>query len=64
MREPTNEGQPVEVWNGFTRSWAAGFRVAETLEHDRVRVRRSSDDVVLPGDVPASSVRPERRPDD
>ena len=61
MREPTNQGQPVEVWNAFTRTWSGGFEVAEVVTDDRVRVRRKADDAVLP-ELEARSVRPRREP--
>ena len=62
MREPTNTGQSVEVWNAFTRTWTPGFEVTGA-DADRVRVRRTSEDVELPGDVAADAVRPRRQPD-
>ena len=61
MREPTDNGQPVEVWNAFTRTWSGGFEVAEVVAGDRVRVRRQADDVVLP-ELEAEAVRPRREP--
>ena len=60
MREPTSTGQRVEVWNAFTKTWATGFEVAEVVDRGRIRVRRRADDVVLPGDVSADAVRPDR----
>ena len=53
-------GTKVEVRTSFDRSWARGFEVVEALGETGYRVRRLSDDVVLPVAVPAENVRRER----
>lgn len=47
----------IEVWCNFTRRWVPGFWL-DGLEPDgSVRIRRGVDQAVLPGPVPATSVR-------
>jgi hypothetical protein len=53
-------GTKVEVRTAFDRSWARGFEVVESLDGTGYRVRRLSDDVVLPVVVQADDVRRER----
>ena len=53
-------GTKVEVRTSFDRSWARGFEVVEALDEAAYRVRRLSDDVVLPVALPADDVRRER----
>ena len=53
-------GTKVEVRTGFDRSWSAGFVVEEPTEGG-YRVRRRSDDEVLPVAIPADDVRRERK---
>jgi len=53
-------GTKVEVRTSFDRSWARGFEVVEALDGTGYRVRRLSDDVVLPVVVQADDVRRER----
>jgi hypothetical protein len=53
-------GTKVEVRTSFDRSWARGFEVVESLDDTAYRVRRLSDDVVLPVVVRADDVRRER----
>ena len=50
----------VEVRTQFDGSWSSGFEVAEVTE-DGYRIRRVSDDSVLPTEFTASEVRKERR---
>ena len=49
----------VEVRSEYA-GWSAGFVVEEVLE-DGYRLRRSSDDSILPGVFPFDAVRRERR---
>ena len=60
MAEGLAPGTKVEVRTSFDRSWARGFEVVEELGAATYRVRRLSDDVVLPVPVPAADVRRER----
>jgi hypothetical protein len=53
-------GTKVEVRNGFDRSWVNGFTIDEVLE-TAYRVRRRSDDELLPVEIPARDVRRERK---
>jgi hypothetical protein len=53
-------GTKVEVRTSFDRSWARGFEVVEALGTAAYRVRRLTDDVVLPVALPADDVRKER----
>jgi hypothetical protein len=54
------EGTPVDVRNRFVGSWSHGFEVAERVQGG-YRVRRLSDDSVLPDIFPSEDVRSERR---
>lgn len=60
MADGLAPGTKVEVRTSFDRSWARGFEVVESLDDAGYRVRRLSDDVVLPVVVPADDVRRER----
>ena len=53
-------GLTVAVRNRFTGGWASGFRIVEACSaaHDAYRVRRLSDDAVLPAAFPAEDLRP------
>jgi hypothetical protein len=53
-------GTKVEVRTRYDRSWSKGFEVVEALGDEAYRVRRLSDDVVLPVALPADDVRKER----
>jgi hypothetical protein len=53
-------GTKVEVRTSYDRTWAKGFEVVEALGTAGYRVRRMTDDVVLPVAVPAADVRRER----
>ena len=53
-------GTPVDVRNRFVGSWSHGFVVAERVAGG-YRVRRLSDDSVLPDVFPSEDVRSERR---
>ena len=53
-------GTKVEVRTGFDRSWAPGFLV-ESVTDDGYRVRRRSDDHVLPVAIAQADVRRERK---
>lgn len=63
-----NESQPgqldvgtrVEVRNDFDGTWSSGFSV-EQFSDGVYRLRRRSDDEVLPGTFSTSDVRRERR---
>jgi hypothetical protein len=54
------EGTRVEVRTGFDGSWSSGF-VVEAHTADGYRLRRRSDDEVLPAALPAEAVRRERK---
>ena len=60
MAEGLAAGTKVEVRTSFDRSWSRGFEVVEAVGPAAYRVRRLSDDVVLPVTVPADDVRRER----
>ena len=53
-------GMRVDVRNRFVGSWSHGFEVAERVENG-YRVRRLSDNTVLPDVFPVDEVRSERR---
>ena len=53
-------GTRVEVRTGFDRSWSSGFEIHEVTD-DGYRVRRRSDDHVLPVAITAGDVRKERK---
>lgn len=52
-------GTRVEVRTGFDRTWVNGFRI-DAVEAAGYRVRRRSDDQVLPVALPFDDVRRER----
>jgi len=54
------QGTRVDVRNRFVGSWSRGFEVAERVA-DGYRVRRLSDNSVLPDVFPSDDVRSERR---
>jgi hypothetical protein len=60
-------GTPVEVRRRFDDRWARGFEIQEVVEADasgagpRYRIRRRSDNAVLPVLFDADDVREERR---
>jgi hypothetical protein len=54
------EGTPVDVRNRFVGSWSHGFEVAERVQGG-YRVRRLSDNSVLPDIFPSEDIRSERR---
>ena len=64
MAEPTervlSEGTRVEVRNRFDSKWNRGFAVAEVVG-DGYRIRRTSDDQLLPSVFTADEVRREAR---
>jgi hypothetical protein len=49
-------GEPVDVWCPSIDNWSGGFAV-ESNDGDGVRVRRVSDDVLLPAVFPTVDVR-------
>jgi hypothetical protein len=57
---PLPRGTRVDVRNRFVGTWSHGFEVAERV-NDGYRVRRLSDDSVLPDVFPRDDVRSERR---
>lgn len=59
-RTPLPLGTRVEVRTGFDGSWSSGF-VVEAHTPDGYRLRRRSDDEVLPVELPAEAVRRERK---
>jgi hypothetical protein len=54
------EGTPVDVRNRFVGSWSHGFVIAERVDGG-YRIRRLSDDSILPDVFPSEDVRSERR---
>jgi hypothetical protein len=53
-------GTRVQVRNRFNQHWASGFEVADVAEdHPAYRLRRLSDNRVLPGSFEEEEVRPE-----
>lgn len=59
-RTPLPLGTKVEVRTGFDGSWSAGF-VVEAHTAGGYRLRRRSDDEVLPVELPERDVRRERK---
>lgn len=63
MAERARQGWPpgtrVQVRNRFTHNWSSGFEIAEPAE-GAVRIRRLSDNAVLPLPFEPAEVRPER----
>ncbi|HAM03345.1 MAG TPA: hypothetical protein DCQ30_14140 [Acidimicrobiaceae bacterium] len=57
-------GTPVDVRSRFVGDWSRGFEVAERVEDQGYRVRRLSDDTVLPDVFDDQDVRPQRRRQD
>lgn len=53
-------GTKVEVRTGFDGSWATGFAVEVVTDHG-YRIRRRSDDEVLPTEFRPAAVRRERK---
>lgn len=53
-------GTKVEVRDGFEGHWHRGY-VVDAVTAEGYRLRRTSDDTVLPEPLPRSSVRRERR---
>jgi len=49
-------GEPVEVFNSFTRDWSRGFVVDDATETG-YRLRRVSDGTILPSVFVSSEVR-------
>jgi hypothetical protein len=64
MVEPTeralSEGTPIEVRNRFDARWNRGF-VIDQVAADGYRIRRSSDDQLLPTVFTADEIRREHR---
>jgi hypothetical protein len=54
---PLPPGTEVEVLNRYQEHWVAGFEIA-TVQHDRYRLRRHSDNTVLPAAFTMNEVRP------
>jgi hypothetical protein len=58
-------GTRVEVRTRFDHRWSSGFEVAEMLtagdQAPRYRIRRRSDDSVLPAEFGADEVRSEKK---
>jgi hypothetical protein len=53
-------GDPVEVRNRFDRRWTRGFVVDQVVD-DGYRIRRSSDEQLLPSVFTGEEVRREHR---
>jgi hypothetical protein len=59
-----DQGTRVEVRTRFDRRWSTGFEVDAVLaaeEGPRYRIRRRSDDSVLPSDFGPDEVRSEKK---
>jgi hypothetical protein len=56
---PVMPGNKVEVCSRFRRVWVSGFEVVD-IEGDAYRLRRLSDQWVLPTLFPSADVRPVR----
>jgi hypothetical protein len=50
-------GGRIEVWNQFLGSWAGDFEIASVADTG-YRIRRATDDEILPLDFPAEDIRP------
>lgn len=50
-------GGRIEVWNQFLGSWTGEFEIA-AIGDEGYRIRRSTDNTVLPRAFPAHDVRP------
>lgn len=59
-RQALKPGMRVEVRNRFDGAWVPGFAVDEVLD-GTYRLRRLSDDTVLPVAIDCDDVRRERR---
>jgi hypothetical protein len=60
---PLDPGTPVAVYNASLSSWTSGFQIA-TRNNSRYRLRRLSDQAVLPGEFTREDLRwehPDRR---
>ena len=60
-------GTRVEVRSRFDRAWARGFEIVEPVGDDdglQYRIRRRSDNAVLPSLFDREEVREERRRND
>jgi hypothetical protein len=57
VSEPLDVGDDVEVFSGYEGTWSGGFSVAEVLRGDRYRLRRGSDDALLPDPTGADDLR-------
>jgi hypothetical protein len=55
--ERLDVGDDVEVFSGYEGTWSGGFSVAEVLRGDRYRLRRGSDDALLPDPTGADDLR-------
>ena len=60
VEEYVKPGTRVEVRSRFDDRWSRGFEVAEVLA-EGYRIRRLSDDSVLPAEFPFAEVRRERK---
>jgi len=52
-----HSGVPVEVRSRYDGRWSRGFEIAEELGEEAYRVRRLSDDSVLPAEFSTEDVR-------
>ncbi len=57
MKNSLQPGTDVEVRSSFDQHWKRGF-VVENASDEGYRLRRQSDDSVLPAAFPADVVRP------
>lgn len=54
-------GTKVEVRTGFDGSWSTGFAIEAVTAEGTYRIRRRSDDEVLPTEFRSGAVRRERK---
>jgi hypothetical protein len=63
--QPVDPGTRVEVRTRFDRRWSTGFEVDAVVaagdEGPRYRIRRRSDDSILPADFGPDEVRSEKK---
>ena len=59
LQPPLSPGTEVEVLTHYQEHWAPGFEI-DTVQDDRYRLRRRSDNTVLPTAFGMNQVRPRR----
>jgi hypothetical protein len=58
-RDTLATGTPVDVRSRYVGAWSSGFEVAESM-HNGYRIRRLSDDSILPDVFTKEDVRAQR----